>query len=129
MIDRCRSICRGRFRPSTAPLSLPARPATSEGAMSNMELARVTNGRTSRLVQQGWAAVHQGDTDRLNFAAQTAAVGVARANLEGLSTTGGSPQGAPSSQGPPGFSCRERGSCYLQRYAGLREERAHAVRL
>ena len=51
-------------------------------SQANMELARANNGRTSRLVQQGWAAVQQGDTDRLNFAAQTAAVGVARANLE-----------------------------------------------
>ncbi|HEX4548168.1 efflux RND transporter periplasmic adaptor subunit, partial [Pseudomonas sp.] len=48
-------------------------------SQANMELARANNGRTSRLVQQGWAAVQQGDTDRLNFAAQTAAVGVARA--------------------------------------------------
>jgi RND family efflux transporter MFP subunit len=51
-------------------------------SQANMELARANNGRTSRLVQQGWAAVQQGDTDRLNFTAQTAAVGVARANLE-----------------------------------------------
>ncbi|HEX3524993.1 MAG TPA: efflux RND transporter periplasmic adaptor subunit, partial [Stellaceae bacterium] len=51
-------------------------------SQANMELARANNGRTSRLVQQGWAAMQQGDTDRLNFAAQTAAVGVARANLE-----------------------------------------------
>ena len=51
-------------------------------SQANMELARANNGRTSRLVQQGWAAAQQGDTDRLNFAAQTAAVGVARANLE-----------------------------------------------
>jgi RND family efflux transporter MFP subunit len=51
-------------------------------SQANMELARANNSRTSRLVQQGWAAVQQGDTDRLNFTAQTAAVGVARANLE-----------------------------------------------
>jgi multidrug efflux pump subunit AcrA (membrane-fusion protein) len=51
-------------------------------ARANMELAQANNGRTSRLVQQGWAAAQQGDMDRLNFAAQTAAVGVARANLK-----------------------------------------------
>jgi hypothetical protein len=51
-------------------------------SQANMELARANNGRTSRLVQQGWAAVQQGDTDRLNFVAQTAAVGGARANLK-----------------------------------------------
>jgi RND family efflux transporter MFP subunit len=51
-------------------------------SQANMELAQANNSRTSRLVQQGWAAVQQGDTDRLNFAAQTAGVGVARANLE-----------------------------------------------
>jgi len=51
-------------------------------AQANMDLARANDGRTSRLVQQGWAAAQQGDTDRLNFAAQTAGVGVARANLE-----------------------------------------------
>ena len=51
-------------------------------SQANMELARANNGRTSRLVQQGWAAVQQGDTDQLNFVAQTAAVGGARANLK-----------------------------------------------
>jgi multidrug resistance efflux pump len=51
-------------------------------SQANMELARADNSRTSRLVQQGWAAAQQGDTDRLNFAAQTAAVEVARANRE-----------------------------------------------
>jgi multidrug efflux pump subunit AcrA (membrane-fusion protein) len=51
-------------------------------SQANMEIARANNGRTSRLVQQGWAAVQQGDTDRLNFVAQTAAVGGARANLK-----------------------------------------------
>jgi len=51
-------------------------------AQANMELAQANNSRTVRLVQQGWAAAQQGDTDRLNFAAQTAGVGVARANIE-----------------------------------------------
>jgi RND family efflux transporter MFP subunit len=51
-------------------------------AQANMELAQANNNRTVRLVQQGWAAAQQGDTNRLNLAAQTAAVGVARANIE-----------------------------------------------
>jgi RND family efflux transporter MFP subunit len=48
---------------------------------ANMELARVTNGRTTRLVSEGWSSQQQGDTDRLNYASSVAAVGVARANL------------------------------------------------
>jgi RND family efflux transporter MFP subunit len=51
-------------------------------AQADMELARVTNSRTARLVQQGWTSAQQGDTDRLNFASRTAAVAVAQANLE-----------------------------------------------
>src|SRR6266404_5180582 len=37
---------------------------------ANRELARVTWGRDAVLVRQGWAAQQQGDTDRLNYAAQ-----------------------------------------------------------
>jgi RND family efflux transporter MFP subunit len=48
---------------------------------ANMELARVTNGRTTRLVSEGWSSLQQGDQDRLNYTASVAAVGVARANL------------------------------------------------
>jgi len=51
-------------------------------AQSNMELAQVTNSRTTRLVGQGWSSQQQGDTDRLTLASSTAAVQVARANLE-----------------------------------------------
>jgi RND family efflux transporter MFP subunit len=47
----------------------------------NMELARVTNGRTAQLVKDGWSSAQQGDVDRLNYAASIAAVGVARANV------------------------------------------------
>jgi len=50
-------------------------------SIADMELARVTNNRTSALVQQGWTSAQQGDTDRLTFASRAAAVGVARANL------------------------------------------------
>lgn len=51
-------------------------------ARANEELARATNERTARLVTQGWQSQQQGDNDRLAFAAQTAAVRVAAANLE-----------------------------------------------
>ena len=50
-------------------------------SQSNMELARVTNGRTSKLVTEGWSSLQQGDQDRLTYASSVAAVGVARANL------------------------------------------------
>jgi RND family efflux transporter MFP subunit len=45
-------------------------------------LARVTNARTSKLAVEGWATKQQGDTDRLTFEAQTAAVRLAEANLK-----------------------------------------------
>jgi len=56
--------------------------AALQQARSNAELARVTNDRTSRLVGQGWSSKQQGDNDRTNFEAQTAAVRVAEANLQ-----------------------------------------------
>jgi RND family efflux transporter MFP subunit len=51
-------------------------------AQTNADLAKVTSGRTSQLVTEGWSSRQQGDTDRLNFASAVAAVGVARANVE-----------------------------------------------
>jgi RND family efflux transporter MFP subunit len=50
-------------------------------AEANMDLARITNGRTVELVRQGWTSRQQGDQDRLTFAGSTAAVDVARANV------------------------------------------------
>ena len=50
-------------------------------AQANMDLAKVTSGRTSELVRQGWNSKQQGDQDRLTYAASTAAVDVARANV------------------------------------------------
>jgi RND family efflux transporter MFP subunit len=50
-------------------------------AEANMDLARITNGRTAELVRQGWTSRQQGDQDRLTFAGSTAAVDVARANV------------------------------------------------
>src|SRR5262249_39225574 len=55
--------------------------AAVEQAKANADLGRVTNARTSRLVDQGWASKQQGDQDRLNSASQTAALAVARANV------------------------------------------------
>jgi RND family efflux transporter MFP subunit len=51
-------------------------------AKADMDLARVTNDRTTRLVKDGWTSVQQGDSDRLTLAARVAAVSVAQANLE-----------------------------------------------
>jgi len=50
-------------------------------AQANMELAKVTNGRTSVLVHQGWTSQQQGDQVRLTYAGSVAAVGVALANV------------------------------------------------
>jgi RND family efflux transporter MFP subunit len=50
-------------------------------AEANMDLAKVTSGRTSELVRQGWTSRQQGDQDRLTYAGNTAAVDVARANV------------------------------------------------
>ena len=51
-------------------------------AVANMELAKVTTGRSSVLVREGWTSQQQGDQDRLTYAANIAAVSVARANLQ-----------------------------------------------
>lgn len=51
-------------------------------AQANMQLANVTNQRTQVLVVQGWQTKQQGDTDRLTYQAQSAAVQVAEANLK-----------------------------------------------
>ncbi|WGR68632.1 MULTISPECIES: efflux RND transporter periplasmic adaptor subunit [unclassified Bradyrhizobium] len=56
--------------------------AALEQARATEQLARANNERTSRLVVQGWQSQQQGDTDRLSFAAQSAGVRVAAANLE-----------------------------------------------
>jgi RND family efflux transporter MFP subunit len=51
-------------------------------AQANMQLAQVTNQRTQVLVVQGWQTKQQGDTDRLTYQAQLAAVQVAEANFK-----------------------------------------------
>jgi RND family efflux transporter MFP subunit len=50
-------------------------------AEANMDLSKVTSGRTSELVRQGWTSRQQGDQDRLTYAGSTAAVDIARANV------------------------------------------------
>ncbi len=55
--------------------------ASIEQAHANADLAKVTNRRTSALVEQGWNTQQQGDVTRLTQAAQEAAVNVAQENL------------------------------------------------
>jgi RND family efflux transporter MFP subunit len=56
--------------------------AAIEQARANAELANVTNRRTSKLVEQGWQTLQQGDVDRLTVKAQGAALNVAQQNLK-----------------------------------------------
>jgi RND family efflux transporter MFP subunit len=55
--------------------------ATLAQDRANEHLAVVTNQRTTRLVQQGWASKEQGDTDSSSQAATTAAVAAAQASI------------------------------------------------
>ncbi len=55
--------------------------AAVEQARANADLGQVTNGRTARLVAQGWSTLEQGDTDRLTAASRDAALAVAKANV------------------------------------------------
>lgn len=56
--------------------------ATIGQARANAELAKATNRRTTKLVEQGWQTLQQGDVDRLTQAAQEAALNVAQENLK-----------------------------------------------
>jgi RND family efflux transporter MFP subunit len=51
-------------------------------AEANMEIARVTWERDSKLLERGWVTKQQGDQERLTLLAQESAVAVAQANLE-----------------------------------------------
>jgi RND family efflux transporter MFP subunit len=64
-----------------AQATLTQNQATLQQTIASRELARVTNERDGKLVQQGWVTLQQGDTDRLTFQAQQAAVGVAQSNI------------------------------------------------
>src|SRR5262249_18525466 len=55
--------------------------ATLAQDRANAQLAVVTNQRTTRLVQQGWATKEQGDTDSSSQAATAAAVTAAEASI------------------------------------------------
>ncbi len=55
--------------------------AAVEQAQANADLGEVTNGRTTRLVAQGWSTMEQGDTDRLTAVSRNAALAVAKANV------------------------------------------------
>jgi multidrug efflux pump subunit AcrA (membrane-fusion protein) len=56
--------------------------AALDQAHANRELANLTNKRTAKLTAEGWVTKEQGDTDRLNFEAQTQGVHVVEANIE-----------------------------------------------
>ena len=58
--------------------------AAVEQAQANADLGHVTSARTSQLVARGVSSQQQGDQDRLTFAAQTAALAIARANEKPL---------------------------------------------
>ena len=66
---------------SQAKATLAQNQATLEQTQASRDLADVTNGRDSKLVQQGWLTLQQGDNDRLTLKAQQAAVGVAQSNI------------------------------------------------
>ena len=55
--------------------------AAVQQAQANAELGGRPNQRTSQLVVQGWQSKQQGDNDRLNAAAQSAALSVAKGNV------------------------------------------------
>jgi RND family efflux transporter MFP subunit len=65
-----------------AKASLAQAKASRRQTKANRELARVTWGRDSVLVRQGWATQQQGDTDRLNYAAQQQAKQVGDAAIQ-----------------------------------------------
>ena len=56
--------------------------AALQQAQANRDLAKVTWGRDSKLVKDGWMTLQQGDTDRLTLEAREAAVHVAQANVK-----------------------------------------------
>jgi RND family efflux transporter MFP subunit len=55
--------------------------ASLQQSVAQRAFAHVTNQRTSKLVTEGWASRQQGDQDRTTFSTQSAAVGVAQANV------------------------------------------------
>jgi RND family efflux transporter MFP subunit len=64
-----------------AQATLALNHAALNQAQANREIASVTWGRDSKLLDKGWVTKQQGDTERLNLQAQEAAVAVAEANI------------------------------------------------
>ena len=64
-----------------AQATLAQNHAALNQAQANREIANVTWGRDSKLLDKGWVTKQQGDTERLNLQAQEAAVAVAEANI------------------------------------------------
>jgi RND family efflux transporter MFP subunit len=65
-----------------AEANLAQAKASRRQIKANRELARVTWGRNAVLVSQGWATQQQGDTDRLNYAAQQQAAQAAEGTIK-----------------------------------------------
>jgi RND family efflux transporter MFP subunit len=65
-----------------AEASLLQAQATLRQTEANRELARLTNARTSTLVSRNFVSQLQGDTDRLNYAAQQQAASAAQASID-----------------------------------------------
>jgi RND family efflux transporter MFP subunit len=65
-----------------AEATLAQMQAAFRQAQANKDLAQVTWGRDSKLVQEGWVTKQQGDTDRLTLQAQEGALDVAQANIK-----------------------------------------------
>lgn len=65
-----------------AEASLLQAQATLKQTEANRELARLTNARTSTLVSRNFVSQLQGDTDRLNYAAQQQAASAAQASID-----------------------------------------------
>jgi RND family efflux transporter MFP subunit len=65
-----------------AQATLTQNEANLNQMQANKELADVTWGRSSKLLEQGWVTKQQGDQDRLGLAARQAAVAVAQANIQ-----------------------------------------------
>jgi RND family efflux transporter MFP subunit len=61
--------------------------ATLEQTEAARSIASVTNQRSAPLVRQGWETQQTGDVNRLNLAAQNAAVNVSKANIQAQKAT------------------------------------------
>jgi RND family efflux transporter MFP subunit len=65
-----------------AQATLAQNEAALRQVQANMEVARVTWERDSKLLEKGWVTKQQGDQERLALLAQQAAVAVAQANIQ-----------------------------------------------